>query len=209
MSALPVAPYLQDLSPDDAFARLRSRAKSPAAKPTGAAAEDGDVNALWEEAYAKGLKDGKATTRAALEARIEELKQEAEQRLASERRDWVAEQGERLASRIATGLNELEARIADTAARVLEPFLVEEVRGQALAEFRNAVEELVAREQGVPFSFSGPEDLLEAVRESLAHRGIAASFIPNDTCEVRMTAGQTIIETRLGAWVGAIREAVQ
>jgi hypothetical protein len=56
---------------------------------------------------------------------------------------------------------------------------------------------------------TGPEDLLQALRDQLAGKACAATYLPNSRADVRITVGQTILETRLGAWAAKIQEALR
>ena len=56
---------------------------------------------------------------------------------------------------------------------------------------------------------TGPEDLLQALREQLSGKACAATYLPSGEPDVRITAGQTILETRLGAWAAKIQEALR
>ena len=51
----------------------------------------------------------------------------------------------------------------------------------------------------------GPEDLLQLIREKLRDRNVAALFSPGDDVDVRVVAGQTILETSLGVWMDQLR----
>jgi hypothetical protein len=129
--------------------------------------------------------------------------------LASTRQGWVADEGEKLAQRLSAGLGELEARVAETTARVLEPFLQAELRRQAIAALRAELEAVLSREPGIEVGVTGPEDLLQALRDGLAGRACAATYHPSGEPDVRITAGQTILQTRLAAWVARIEEALR
>ena len=56
---------------------------------------------------------------------------------------------------------------------------------------------------------TGPEDLLQALRGELSGKAWAATYLPSGEPDVRITAGQTILETRLGAWAAKIEEALR
>jgi hypothetical protein len=118
MSAFPAASYLTEFG-RDGEASLRRRDADDTRRPG------------IEAAHASGFESGKAAAMAALEARLEAERASFAQQRASERQAWVAEEAEKLAQRLSAGLGELEARIADTTARVLEPFLGAELRRQS------------------------------------------------------------------------------
>jgi len=195
MSAVPAASYLTEFG-RDGEAPLRRR-------------NGEDTSARIDAAHASGFESGKAAAMAALEARLEGERASFAQQRASERQAWVAEEAEKLAQRLSAGLDELEARIAETTARVLEPFLRAELRRQVIAALRADLEALLTQEPGISLSVTGPEDLLQALRDQLSGKACAATYLPNGEPDVRITAGQTILETRLGAWAAKIGEAVR
>jgi len=142
------------------------------------------------------------------DARLEEQKRLFEQQLAGERQAWASEQGDKLAERLVAGLREAEARLAETTSRILKPFLAAAIHRQTITELQGCLERLVSRDAGVRLNVSGPEDLLHALRERLAGTCAAVTYQLSDSCDVRVTANQTIVETALGAWMAKIDEAV-
>jgi len=157
-----------------------------------------------DEAYVRGVEDGKAAVEAEIVARLEEQKATFEQDLAASRESWCIEEGARIAEQLQTAIGDMEGRIADSTERVLRPFLDEAIRVQAMVEFRSILHELVTKAPGVALEISGPEDLLAAVRESLAGSGATASYFANEACDVQVKAGASILETRIAAWLGQI-----
>ena len=199
MSAVPVASYLTEFGAGgDACRRCASAAPE--------AAED--AAARLEEAHARGLESGKAAAMALLDAKLEEQRAAFARQLASERQGWVAREADALAARLATGLRELEVRIADSAARVLAPILNAELRRQAIAQLRADLEVLLTRDPGLGIAISGPEDLLHPLREHLAGKACAVTYTVSAEPDVRIAVGPTVLETRLGAWAAKIEEVV-
>ena len=197
MSAVPASSYLIEFG--DASLRRRN---------DGGGSAD-DVSARIEAAHASGFKGGKAAAMATLEARLEEQEQAFVHRLAAERQAWVAQVAETLSACLAAGLGELEIRIGEVTARVLEPFLRAEVCREVIADLGADLDVLLTKSAGLSMSVAGPEDLLQALRDRLADKDCAVTWLPNNEPDVRITAGQTILETRLGAWAGKIAEAIR
>jgi hypothetical protein len=205
MSALPVAAYLPDLGLERGVNGARDR---PRAERDGGAGE-----ARWqsklEEAYATGLEHGTAAGRAALEARVDELRREFEARLAAEREAWASTHGTQLADQLSARLDALEESIAQAVARILEPLLGAELRRQAVSELRTTIETLVSGKTGIALSIAGPPDLLAALTRGLEGSGCVFTCTPGSTSEVRIVANQTVIETRLSDWAKKIEEAIR
>src|SRR5687768_11750349 len=109
MSAVPAARYLTDFgAAGDARA---PHAGSMHAKSESAAA------AKLDEAFARGVDDGRAAAEAEFEARLEEQRTEFDARLAAERQEWATSTGEELANRLLAAVAEFEGRVAETTAR--------------------------------------------------------------------------------------------
>ena len=83
------------------------------------------------------------------------------------------------------------------------------VRRQAIAELQEQLHALLAGNEATRFTVSGPPDLLEALRSQLDAAGVAVTYEPGQQCDVRVSVGETVLETRLGAWMAKIEEAVR
>jgi len=188
MTAIPVASYLVEFG-------SRSRADEPA----------DDAAGRLEEAYARGMAEGKAAVSREYEAELERRNEAFAQKLASERKETA----ERLAEQLAAGLRSIEESIANSLAHVLEPFLIAELRRQAIDELVGIMRGLAAKGGGISLEVCGPEGLLAELRGRLADDGLTVRFTAGETSDVRVHADQTILETRLGTWVEKIKGAVR
>ena len=157
-----------------------------------------------DEAYVRGVEDGKAAVEAEIAARLEEQKATFERDLVVARQSSCLEQGARIADQIQAAIGELEGRITDSTERVLRPFLDQAIRVQAIVELRATLQELVGKTPGITLEISGPEDLLAAVRASLPASSATVSYIANEACDVQVKAGASILETRIAAWLNQI-----
>ena len=164
------------------------------------------VPSLLSDAHARGIREGRAAALAEAEARFEEQQRFYEKQLELERCTWAAREAEKLAEQLSQGLGDIKHAIAGQTARILKPFLIEQVHRQAINELCEALEAVLATDQGMKLEVSGPEDLLQLLREKLSDRHIAAVFSPAESVDVRVSVGQTILETRLGAWMAKLEE---
>jgi hypothetical protein len=80
---------------------------------------------------------------------------------------------------------------------------------------RKAVADLVesltvpqAQDKAAAISICGAADLLEALRTRLDGKLGNVVYHPGEGCDVRVAVGQTVLETRVGAWMARIEEAV-
>jgi hypothetical protein len=157
-----------------------------------------------DEAYVRGVEDGKAAVEAEFAARLEAQKETFERDLVATRESWGLEQGALIAEQIQTAIGDMEGRITDSTERVLRPFLGQAIRVQAIVDLRATLQELVGKNPGMTLEISGPEDLLAAVRAALPASIAAVSYVANDACDVQVKAGASILETRIAAWLDQI-----
>jgi len=201
MSAVPAARYLTDFSID----RGTSGGVLDGAGPDAQAG----AQAKLDEAFARGVETGRAAAQAEFEAKFASQQTIFAKRLELERQKWIVGTGGKLATGLAAGIKELEARIAETTARILKPFLEAEVHRQAIAELRSSLDALVATDPEVKLHVEGPADILDILREQLASKHPPAVFETSDDCDVRIVAGQAVLETRLKDWMAKLEEAIR
>ena len=164
-----------------------------------------------EEAERK-VADAREKTRAECEARAEAVLAAAledrsvkfDEQLATSRREWTEVQAERLIAQVVSASEVLEAKIAAAAARALRPFILESVREQAIADMRNALTKMLANSADPVIQVSGPQDLLDALRDVMSDTALSLSLQPDTTCELRVTADDTVLETQLQEWVSRL-----
>ena len=162
-----------------------------------------------DDAYQRGFAAGKAEALKEVENRLEEQRDYHNQQLTLERFTWAKRESDKLSDGIADGLKEIEARISGIVARILRPFIADSIHGQAISELISALEALLGTNEGVTLEISGPEDLLQLLREKLRSRNVSVVFKPGKDMDVRVVAGQTVLETCLGTWMKRVEERVE
>lgn len=203
MSAVPAARYLADFGADGDVGASRAGGGTPIRNDSATAA------AKVDEAFARGIDDGRAAAESEFEAKLEEQQAEFAAQLAAERQEWAAATGEELANRLLAAVQEFESRVAETTARILKPFLAAGLHRQAIEELQSSLDMLMANDSGVSLSISGPADVLETLRAQLAGKPATVSYIPSDDCDVRIVAGPAVLETRLKGWMAKLDEATR
>jgi hypothetical protein len=193
MTAVPAAAYLMDFAGEGRH---------------GGGGRAGEVAARIEAAHASGFEAGRSAARAELEAKLAEQRAAASRELAAARQAWVREEAQRLSERLAAGLAELEAGVADAAARALLPVLRSELQQQAIADLRADLERLTI-DPAVAITVRGRHDLLHALQAALSGSPRNVTYEPDGGADLRIAAGPAILETRLGAWAARIEEAVR
>jgi hypothetical protein len=196
VSVIPVAAFLIDF---DAKAVTPDVAEETSQYVFGGVGDIQPIDPV-EEAYARGLDEGRRASEIAAEARIEELKAAMDLSLAATRQAWCEEQGPQIAERITTAVRELEERVSQSVACVLRPFLAQAVREHAVGELRAVLQDLLNSTPEIALQVTGPEDLLAVVRASLP--GLAAvTYVAGESVDVEVKAGASIIETRIATWL--------
>ncbi len=166
-------------------------------------AEAPPVN-LLDEAYRRGYSAGLSEGNAAL---AEERVRSAI-RLGEERAKWSDQQAVAIVNGFTAACGELETTIASSVARILQPFLADAVRDKAVAALVEQISALTSSSPVPVFRISGPADLLELVRAQLdAARRTGIDYQVTDAVEVRVVVDQTVIETRVSAWMERLKEA--
>ena len=202
MSAVPAAHFLADFGADGDIAPVPAGASADKTGSTGAAAK-------LEESYSRGLLNGRAMAQTQFNARLAEESAKFAAQVKAEREKWAAETGEALANRLAEAMAGLEARVADTTARILKPFLKVELHRQAIAELQVSLDVLVSTDPGVSIHITGPEDVVEALRAQLAGKAQTVTCVASDDIDVKIVVGPATIETCLKGWMDKLEEATQ
>ena len=121
---------------------------------------------------------------------------------------WTAEEAAPLAEGFRQGLAAVEDALAEAAGAALEPLIGEASRIAAIAHLSRAVADLVTNGTGGRIAVRGAPDLVVALESALSAAGVdtaALEFTPCESVEVVVTADNSGIETRLDAWVQALR----
>jgi len=168
-----------------------------------------DIEARLAEAYHRGVQEGLDTAKAeAATARALE-RAEMQKRAVVERLDFQMNEYAALSETIANGLIEIEGRIADVVARILQPFVTEAVCSQIVDELAENVASL--RRAGRPelLKITGPERLLSALKRRLEPLAADVEFVEREGVEVSVEAGPTTIRSELAPWADLIASIIE
>lgn len=189
-----------------ASASAPAQATVPGAAPIvghGAAA----VQKAIEEAELRGRLEAMAEARASFEAQHAELEAGFEARLVETRERWAADQAGVLADGIMAGLAAIESTVLDGLARVLVPVVSASVLQQAQVTLAGLMRRLLEGDEHGTLEVRGPEDLIENLRQRLGESAHSVTFVADETADVVVTAGDTIIETQLRLWAERLAAA--
>jgi hypothetical protein len=155
-------------------------------------------------AFLRGRYQGLDDARTEFEAKLKAAEESFEERLAAKRTAWVAEQGALLADKITTAVDSLSNDTGDSVAAILAPFLEEKLRVRIVEELLRSLEKVLKGGRPAILKISGPDDLLQIIRQTLGKSSSAFEFEATETVDVQVVADHTIIETQLEAWLQRI-----
>ena len=164
-----------------------------------------DIESRLNEAYHRGVQEGLDAARAeAATARALE-RAELQKRAVVERLDFQMNEYSKLAEVIAAGLAELERRIAETVAQILQPVLMQAVSKQVITELAENIGRIVSAGRPGVMRVRGPERLLAALRARLSGFAVEVEYVEDATAvEVVVEAQHTTIRTELAPWAQLI-----
>ena len=157
--------------------------------------------------YEAGFAAGRAAADADAATMLEQSQCVIADRLATERRGWCESEAALLEASLREAVAGCEAAIAAAAAKILKPFLTEQIRQRAIAELAGAINGMLEKSHVASVSCAGPADLVAMIQQRLSARGIPVEIVPGGSCEVRVRIDASVLETRLAGWLGAIEEA--
>ena len=174
-----------------------------------AAAAAPDIESRLSEAYHRGVQEGLDAAKAeAVTARALE-RAETQKRAVVERLDFQMNEYAKFGETISLGLVELERRIADVVARILQPFVTEAVSHQIIDELVENIARM--RQSGKPplLRATGPERLLSALKAKLEPMAVEVEYVEREGVELSVEADSTTIRSELGAWSELIASFVE
>jgi len=182
-------------------------ARRPAAPPNPVeslvareAAKAEEMAARLAEAYARGREEGRQEAQAKLEEMRAADLLAASQQAAVERGEFQRNEYARLEQAIRTGFAEVGENIGAAVARVLAPFLAEEVVKRATDELCRNIARLSAGGAPGLVKIRGPERLLSRLRERIADVPAAIEYVEDNGVEAVVEANATRIVTELRPW---------
>jgi hypothetical protein len=172
--------------------------------PLWTAEPEEDREALLAAAHQAGRAEGVEIARAAAALEREQARRDFDVQLAAEREKWLREEGDLLKEKLAIALQQMEETISQCVGQILRPFIVDSLRRQMLGELVAHIASMAASHDEMTMKITGPADLLAALKEKLAEVPLAIAYEQADCVDVRVVAAQTMIETRLRAWIDLI-----
>ncbi|WP_321336812.1 hypothetical protein [Breoghania sp.] len=207
MSGENIAACLPDLSAA-AFAQLRADAANlePLSVPNEGVDKETHARLLQEE-YARGAEQGRAEAAREFDEKLRAEKHRLHEEAEAARVRFEEELGERLASSIVKGLEDLEYRVTDAVSHLLSPFLNEAATAHVVEAFALNLKDLLGSHERTSLVVRGPESLLRRLETCLGEEGAGIRLEPVDGLEIYVSINDTTIETQLSAWLRRLEDA--
>ena len=203
--AISIADYLMDFDLGAGDERSPPPHSSSAMAPREEARNDQEE--LIRVAELRAREEERQAAGRTLEMTLASERAAAEDRLRAERERWVREESERLSSGLVNGLKEIEEKVSDKVAKILIPFLSATLREQILNELASTLDALLARGNATSVTVAASDDLISELKPRLGGQGDVVRYLPNQSPDFRIVADETIIETRLSAWLHRLDES--
>jgi hypothetical protein len=204
MMPRPVAHYLVHF---ESLANMASRSE-PSPDDSGAEhfedEKGADPEAAIRVAREEGFVEGTATAGKEWQAQLAQERQAFEMRLAAERENWAHEESEKLAEKIQAAFAEIESYVAGCVARILKPMVIDAARAKIVGLLTETIGVLLRGQNCPALAIAGPEDLLTALRERLSPLSAAFEYSFNESVDVRVRVGETMIESQLAQFAARL-----
>lgn len=156
-----------------------------------------------EQVFEDGRQAGLAEARTAAQEELARVRAEQAAALESARQAWADQVAAALAGQLQPALDAIGNQIADTVGRLLRPFLEGELRDAASRALIEQITPLLSGADGALVRIAGPRELVAALRRVFPPER-AVSFEENDAADVTILVGETMIETRVSAWIARL-----
>ena len=212
MKPIPIAQYLNQVSRPAPVAPEASAKATVLARtlPAPQLVENTQerLNARLEEAYQRGLREGRESARVEAEETSRQRQADLAKAASDERDAFRADECAALAEKISLGLKTIETLIAESVARILKPYLIDAHSKQVLGALHETLTRMFSSPISDIIEISGPEGLVDPLRKALAPYSIRCDFKITQAIDVKVKIRQTLIESQLKRWIDHV-SAVQ
>lgn len=159
--------------------------------------------------YQKGFAAGEASAAEHYETRLEDERSAHDEEVAAIRETLRSEQANLLKEGLETAFVDLESRIANGVAQVLQPLVEEQMANRIVMSFRDTLTRFLDGDQGSLVRVSGPDALLDLLRSEPGPLDGRIEFQAADTAELTAVIGETTLNTRFAEWMAQLRLAME
>jgi hypothetical protein len=168
--------------------------------PAGEPAKSEDMSVKLAEAHARGREEGLAEGRLEASDRHAAELAAAREQAETQQQEFRLNEYAEIESAIRSGLRQIEDNVGAAVARILSPFLAQEVVKRAVDELVKAIARISASSSPGLIKIRGPERLLTLLRERIADLPIEVEYVEDDRVETVVEANSTQIVAELRPW---------
>ncbi len=178
---------------------------APAPRPRPRAApSEAEIEARIAEAYERGRREGIAAARAEEAETLDREIAGERERATVAQLDFQLNEYAYFAEAISAGLQEIEQRVAEAVARLVEPLVTRATADRIVEALCDNLARLRVGGSTGLIKIRGPERVLAALRERVAYLAVEVEFIADHGVEVSIEADETTIRSQLQPWADLI-----
>ncbi|MES0881909.1 hypothetical protein [Roseibium sp. SCP14] len=159
--------------------------------------------------FERGRCEGEERTRAHYETLLESAREAHEKSLEEEQIKFDMREAANVSAAIERFLDVMEQRISYSLSRLLQSFLKEQVTTQLVSAFAENLRQLTQDSSDKLIRLRGPKSLVEQVAAQLPALQDRIEVQIADELELVALLDETMIETRLGQWVGQLENLLR
>jgi len=197
-ASAPLSRALRELAPprDDSAAAPRPR---PRAAPS-----EAEIEERIAAAYERGRREGAIAGRAEETENIEREVAGERERAMLAQLDFQLNEYAQVAETISGGLQEIEQRVAQVVARLVEPLVTRATADRIVEALCDDLARLRVGGSSGLIKIRGPERVLAALRERVAYLAVEVEYVADHGVEVSIEADETTIRSQLQPWADLI-----
>lgn len=202
---------LAEALPDFSRAPVTAFPAKPA-RPQPATVGPQTSDAEWQARLDKAVADAEARVTADLqtrhEAELEKLAETHRSELLTASQDFAATMGETIAARFRELEDRLTGLTTASAARLLSGILSSDLNTRSIARMETVLRTALEDREAVKVTVRGPAALYEPLRAAMGDHADRMRFIEAPTADISVQIDETVYETRLAEWSGALAEVI-
>ncbi len=202
---------LSNALPDFAAAERAPRPPMPERQES-APAVSRTSDAEWQARLNAAVADAEARLREKLgeehEAALEKLAETHKAELAAVSQDFAATMGAAITAQFQEFEERVTALTSSSAARLLSGVLSEDLAARSVARMAETLRAALEDREAVKITVRGPASLYEPLRKAMGDHAERMRFIEQPGLDLSVSLDETVYETRLAEWAGALAEVV-
>lgn len=208
MRFVPAFTVLQELNPTAEMAlafeeELKAEEEAAAEENKAPRLSEEDVRAAYEDGYDAGL----AAAEAEFADELERRKEEADAQVANAGNDFMRQFGEKAAAGVMQSLKAIREELARDTAAAIMPFLSKAMKARAVESLSEAMAETVDVMGAAEVVVTGPQDMIDALKEHLPRTWKVRERVSEDDVELSAQIDSTVLTTRIADWLKEFTES--